>query len=231
MRIGAIILARLDSSRLPGKALIEVEDRPLISYSVEICSKLNCLDDMVIATSDRRCDDPLEAYANSSGIKCFRGDAFNVADRFLKAMRKFEFDAALRYNGDSPLNDPELLIKGIELFKTGKFDLVTNVLKRTYPFGMSLEIVSVDAMNNAVSRMKKEEHLEHVTKYFYDHSAEFTIENVETQNPAFKGVQLAVDTDNDLRRFKWIRKRLGKATSSASAREIVKAAREYDAMT
>lgn len=207
MRIGAVILARLDSRRLPGKALIEVAGRPLLGHAVDICRHVAGLDAIALATSDRPEDDALEAFAHSEGITCVRGSLDDVAGRFLAAMRQLDLDGALRLNGDSPLNRPALLGQAVERFRQGDRDLVTNVVGRTYPFGVSAEVVGRAAMERACTAMEAPEHREHVTKMFYDHPELVRMEVLANPEAGMSGVQLAVDDQDDLDRFAWIASR------------------------
>ena len=151
MKIGAIILSRMDSTRLPGKALLDVGGRPLLSYALSFCQKIKGLDSIAIATSTRAVDNPLSDFARSNGISCIRGSLNNVAERFLSAMKVLNLDAAVRINGDSPLNNKTLIGDGIGLFRSGNFDLVSNVPARTYPYGISVEVVGRKAMEHALS--------------------------------------------------------------------------------
>jgi spore coat polysaccharide biosynthesis protein SpsF len=208
MRIGAVILSRLDSKRLPGKALLQVAGQPLIHYVFSACRSAAGVSDVVLATSARSTDERLAEHADVEGARCFRGPTDDVAARFLGAMQAFGFDAALRVNGDSPLAQSRLLARGVALFAEGSADLVTNVPGRTFPFGLSVEVVARDAMNSAYPRMDAG-HREHVTKYFYDAPSEFRVRCFEAEDRRFHGLQLAVDTPLDLERFAWIVEQLG----------------------
>ena len=110
----------MDSSRLPGKALLNAGGRPLLEYALSLCNKIDELDSIAIATSDRAVDDSLEDFAKLHQIPCIRGSLDNVADRFLLAMKTLNLDAAVRINGDSPLNNKDLITHGIKIFKKGK---------------------------------------------------------------------------------------------------------------
>jgi spore coat polysaccharide biosynthesis protein SpsF len=208
--MGAIILSRLDSKRLPGKALHTVAGQPLISYVVNMCQSIKGVDNIILATSDRVIDDPLAKYAKDKGMLCARGSVNDVAGRFLSTMEKFELDAAIRINGDSPLNNVELLSKCVAIFRENNFDLVSNIIKRTYPYGMSVEVISKNAMKSAYFLMNNDLQREHVTKYFYDHKNDFRIYDVISEVEHYSGVQLSVDTKEDLKKFSWIVSKLGK---------------------
>ena len=227
MNIGAVILSRLDSTRLPGKALLEAGGRPLLSYPIALCRKAEGIDIIALATSDRSVDDPLARFAEMNEIPCVLGSVNNVAKRFLYAMEALNLDAAVRVNGDSPLINPKLMSYCIQLFKTGNYDLVSNVPNRTYPYGMSVEVVGREAMRRACAAMSSEKHQEHVTKYFYDNRDEFNISLVTSGNPRFSEVQLAVDTQQDLDRFVWIVDQLKCDPADSDIETLVDLAKAY----
>jgi len=227
VKIGAILLSRMDSTRLPGKALFDVGGRPLLSYALSFCQKIDDLDSIAIATSTRVVDDPLSDFAKFHGIPCIRGSLDDVAERFLSAMEVLNLDAAVRINGDSPLNNTHLLSDGIRLFRRGNFDLVSNVPARTYPYGMSVEVVGRKAMEYACSVMGDVQHREHVTKYFYDNQDKFDISIMTSGEPQFSEVQLAVDTREDFDRFVWIVNSLEGDPADSDIGTLVKLARAY----
>jgi spore coat polysaccharide biosynthesis protein SpsF len=217
----------MDSTRLPGKALLYVGGRPLLSYTLSFCQKINNLDSIAIATSTREVDDPLSDFAKLHGIPCIRGSLNDVAGRFLSAMKVLNLDAAVRINGDSPLNNKNLISDGIQLFKRGNFDLVSNVPARTYPYGMSVEVIGRKAMEYACTEMNDLQHLEHVTKYFYDHQDKFDISLMTSEVAEFSGVQLAIDTREDFDRFKWIINNLECDPAELDIISLVKLAKAY----
>lgn len=205
MRVGAIIPARLDSTRLKRKALIKIQNKPLIEYVFDLCKKVAGLDEIILATSDRQVDNELAEFTINSGIQCVRGDVHDVAGRFLAAMKSHKLDAALRVNGDSPLNRPDLLTYGVRIFLSQPtVDLVTNVPQRTYPFGVSLEVVGLNAMERVCHSDASTEEREHITQYIYNHAKDFKIETIVRPDTTMSNIQLAVDSSNDLQRFEWI---------------------------
>ena len=227
MKIGAIILSRMDSSRLPGKALLKVGGKPILAYALSLCHKIDDFDSITLATSTRTIDDPLLDFAKFHNIKCFRGSLDNVADRFLSAMKSSNLDAAVRVNGDSPLNNKDLVVDGIEIFKRGNIDIVSNVPERTYPYGMSVEVVGRKPMERACSLMNDFQHKEHVTKYFYDNSDKFNISLIRSGTAKFSDVQLAIDTQEDFEKFEWIIENLECDPSETDIATLVRLAKDY----
>ncbi|MDG1143294.1 MAG: hypothetical protein P8N92_01430 [Burkholderiales bacterium] len=201
MSLGAIVLARLDSSRLPGKSLTNVSGRPLLSYIVERLRKIPTFDSIVLATSDRGLDDELEDFARQSNIGCFRGSIDDVAGRVLKCAQAYNFDTFARVNGDSPLIDYILLAEAVRKQRESNVDIVTNIFPRSFPSGASVEVVRTLALEKSYRMMFDHTHFEHVTKFFYDNSSMFSILNFESGDAGLTSLNLAVDMPEDLERF------------------------------
>lgn len=207
MKIGAIVQARMSSERFPGKVLYEVGGKPLLQYLLERLERCTCLDTIVVATSVEASDNPIAEYCQQHGINHYRGHMTDVANRFKEASVKYRLDAFVRVNGDSPLLDQRLIEKGVSLFLGGDFDLVTNVMPRTYPRGQSVEVLRAATYRSAYARMKATEELEHITQYFYRHPEDFRIRNFSLKEDLSQ-VQLCVDTREDLDTFKTIVSRM-----------------------
>lgn len=227
MKVGAIILARLDSRRLPDKALRDLNGKPLIQYAFEACAAVTGIDETILATTDLPSDDRLARSAEMHGVRCFRGAVDDVAGRFLGAMSACGLDAALRYNGDSPFNRPALLAQAVAAFREGGCDLVTNVPGRTYPFGISAEVISALIMKAACAAMADAAHREHVTKFFYD-NPHFARTRTLTAAPGMSGIQLAVDDATDFARAAWILDHLREPLLQAPLAAIVTLATAFD---
>ena len=78
----AIIQARMGSSRLPGKVLMNIEDKPILERIVYSLSRIIDLQDIYIATTTLKEDDPIEEFARNRGVNCYRGEVENVFSRF-----------------------------------------------------------------------------------------------------------------------------------------------------
>jgi spore coat polysaccharide biosynthesis protein SpsF len=221
MRVGAIALARFDSSRLPGKALREVAGVPMLRHVLEICRRIRGVDAMCLATTDRPVDDRLAALAHDAGFEVHRGSADHVAERFLGAMRAFGYDAAVRVNGDSPLHRHDVLACGVASFRDQRPDLVTNVQGRTYPFGVTVEVVGREAMTLAVSAMTEPAHREHVTPYLYEHPETFRIVPLPPGPEEGHGVRMTVDNPAELEAVRRVACQLGDRLYDATLVEVI----------
>ena len=180
MTSGAIILCRMDSRRLPGKTLTEIDDgHPLLWYSLVRTREVPAFAGRVyVATSDRAVDDPIAAWCARQGVAVYRGDTDDVCGRFVAAADHFELNTAARVNGDCPLTDPGLLALGQRTMDQGEYDLVTNLKPRSFPYGIAVEIVRIETLRAAHAVMRRPEHREHVTSYLYDHLDRFRFFNL-----------------------------------------------------
>ncbi|RYD56663.1 MAG: hypothetical protein EOP56_11470 [Sphingobacteriales bacterium] len=222
MSTGYIILCRYNSSRLPGKILRKVDDKPLVSILMERLAPLG-KEHIIIATSDQPTDDVIAAYCEQNGINVFRGSLDDVAGRFLGAARRFDLDYAVRINGDNLFADADLIKTIADDAVAGGYDFVSNVPERTYPTGMSVEVVNVDFFEKAYHAFADKKYNEHVTLFLYDHpdfctNSQF-VKNSEV--PGAQGVKMAIDTQEDLDMATEIVKQLGDRYATAGWKEIV----------
>jgi len=221
-----VILARLDSARFPGKALLPLAGKPIISHVLERLRRCRGLDTIVLATTGREIDKPLAEYFEKIGGNVYRGveeEVGNVAQRFVSAARSVDADYAFRVNGDSPFPDPRLIQHGIELMEEG-VDLVTNLIRRTYPYGVSAELVRVSCLESELSKLDAEEQ-EHVTARFYAYPERFLIRSlVDCPWPSCE-IRLTVDEPSDLGVLEVVLGRVAKDPILADLTEIIAAAR------
>jgi spore coat polysaccharide biosynthesis protein SpsF len=202
MRVGILIQARMSSRRLPGKVLRPLAGKPVLGHVVDRCMRVEGADLVAVITSVEPSDDPVAAFAEDAGMGIFRGPLDDVAARFIGGAAAFETDAFVRVNADSPLLDPALLTRGIALFRGGGADLVSNVARRTFPTGLSVEVLDLARYETAYHDMNAEER-EHVTLHYYRHPKQFRIASFESERELGDRT-LSVDTLEDFERIEKI---------------------------
>ena len=116
MRVVAIIQARMNSSRLPGKVLEIVEGKPIIEWQFERLSLSRLVDEVVVATSDKKNDDPIVKWCRKNKIKFYRGSESDVLERVSEAIKKFNAYIHVECFGDSPLVDPKIIDEYVGFF-------------------------------------------------------------------------------------------------------------------
>lgn len=179
-RVVVILQARMGSTRLPGKILKKILDRPLLSYQIERLRRAKLIDEIVIATTTEPEDDQVEAFCKSENIPYYRGSALDVLDRYYQAAKTFHADVVVRVTGDCPLIDPTVVDRVISYYldHLPAYEYVSNSLEHTFPRGLDTEIFSYDLLERAAKEAKLPPEREHVTLYFYTHPEKFSLGNV-----------------------------------------------------
>ena len=125
-KIAAIIEARMNSTRLPGKILKKIGNKPSILHTIERLKMSNKIDDIIIATTKNKKDDILINLCEKKNIKYFRGSENNVLKRVLNTAQKFNVDVIVEITGDSVFLDYKLINKAIKIFMNNNYHFVAN---------------------------------------------------------------------------------------------------------
>jgi spore coat polysaccharide biosynthesis protein SpsF len=220
----------MSSARLPGKALRDIEGRPMLGRIVDRLRRVAADGvDLVIATSGQATDDAIAAFAVDEDIEVFRGALGDVAGRALACARQHEFEYLVRISGDSPFICPRLVCQAIGLAKAQGPDIVTNLFPRTFPPGMSVEAISTASLAAICEDGLSAEEQEHVTLRYYRRPDEFAVVNFTAESDDPPPVALTVDTERDLAKAAWIVRQLGAGVERASRRQIVDLALRWQA--
>jgi spore coat polysaccharide biosynthesis protein SpsF (cytidylyltransferase family) len=172
--------------------------RPLIASVIDGIARGGLRDRVAVLTSTEPSDDALADYVlRDCGVPVFRGDLDNVVGRFQAALKAYACDWFVRISGDSPLMDG-MLVKRMVDFIAPDFDLVTNVKRRTFPPGESVECVRSAAFASLDAASLTPAQREHVTTVFYD-EAKWKLRSVVCREPQWATRRLVVDTPDDLR--------------------------------
>ena len=124
---GCLVIARLNSSRLPNKNILEINKKPMIINLVERLSKSNFLDKIIICTSNEKTDDPLEIIAKQNNVNIFRGSLNNIMNRIIECANYYNITDIVEILGDNPLINHELLDYVLEDYIKNKQDYSTNI--------------------------------------------------------------------------------------------------------
>jgi spore coat polysaccharide biosynthesis protein SpsF len=221
-RTVAIIQGRMAASRLPGKVLLDIAGQPMLARVVTRALRARTLDLVAVATTVDPSDDPVEAWCREHETSIFRGDMFDVLDRFYQAARKFEADVIVRITADCPVIDPVLIDETVQVLHSSlvtrnpSLDFSCNRLPppwtRTYPIGLDVEVCTFTAFERAWKESTEKHQREHVMPYLYEgvqfasgtsHVAHGTSShgfNIAQLNhdPDYGALRWTVDTPEDL---------------------------------
>jgi spore coat polysaccharide biosynthesis protein SpsF len=196
-QIVIIVQARMGATRLPGKPLKLVLGKPLLGYLMDRLKRVKRADQLVVATTQNPQDQKIVDWCTAAGLTVFKGSEEDVLDRYYQTAKEAGAEVVVRVTGDCPLIDPEIVDRVIELFLSGNYDYVSNVLERTFPRGMDVEVFSFKALEKAALEAKAPEEREHVTPFIYRHPELFRLGNLKGKKNDSK-FRLTVDTKEDL---------------------------------
>jgi spore coat polysaccharide biosynthesis protein SpsF len=169
MRIIATIEARMTSSRLPGKVLLPVTERPLLAHLVRRLRAVPALSDIVLATTVNPSDDVLVEFARAAGIRFFRGSEDDVMGRVIGAASSAEAELIVEITGDCPIIDPDIVETVIRTYIANDADYVSNAHVRSFPDGMDVQVFPFATLVRSASMTDDPLDREHVTLHIRNH--------------------------------------------------------------
>lgn len=196
--IAGIVEARMSSTRLPGKHLLESNSRPMIGHLINRLKEVKELDKIIIATTVNPSDDALVELARAYSVECFRGDEFDVMGRVLSAATSFEADVICEITGDCPLIDPNLVKECIHLYLESEVDYVNFGMKGGLPDGMGSQVFSTSALRKSYHMTNQKIDREHVTKHIQENHNIFSQKYISAKNSlSRKDIRLTLDYQED----------------------------------
>jgi len=168
VKVVAIIQARMDSVRLPGKVLLPLAEKPALEHIVERLSYCRMVDQVVVATTTEVNDDPVAELCIKNNIKYFRGSPEDVLDRYYQSSKIFNADPIVRITADCPAIDPVVVDAVISGYLAGDYDLYG--LSGEFPDGLDCTVFSFSAIKKAWKEAKLKSEREHVGPYIEKNS-------------------------------------------------------------
>src|SRR5262249_41502479 len=161
-RTVAIIQARMGSTRLSGKVMMNFAGRPLLAYLVERISRARTLDGLIVATTINHRDNLIIEECERRGIPNFRGSDADVLGRYVSAARACEADIVVRVTADNPFTDPDSIDRVVDAIAE---DGLEYAIERNLPVGVTGEALTWDALKFIDSVAATSPLREHVTLY------------------------------------------------------------------
>ena len=197
--IAAIIQARMGSTRLPGKTMVDICGKPLLAHVVE---RVSSVVDVIVATTPNSPE--IISYCESKGIPYYVGSEVDVLDRYYQTAKKYKLDTLIRVTSDNPLIEPEMIRDLVRFYEQGGYDWAANCrLKVTYQVGNDAEIFSYKALEKAWYLADDTYDREHVTPFIYQHPELFKLGVLEN-DVDLSHIKWTVDTLEDLERVRRI---------------------------
>ena len=199
MRKLIIAQARMTSTRLPGKVMKIVCGKPLLEHFINRLKRVKSADQIVIATTINDIDNQIVDLCKKLDISYYRGSEEDVLGRYYEAAVEYGGDVIIRITSDCPVIDPDVVGYLIDFYMKylKKYDYVTNTLKRTYPRGMDVEIVSFKALKEAHFNAYDPFDREHVTLFIRNRPTQYRRHNIKYSSDLSR-YRLTVDTSEDM---------------------------------
>lgn len=194
---GVLLQVRLDSTRLPEKALLDIKGYKLIEHAMRALKKVDAQHYILVTTEDSY--NKLEPLADKWGFSVFTGSKENVLERFIKAIEKYGLKQIVRATGDNPLVSFELANMLIKKHNMGKFDYSGFM---NNPIGTGVEVVNTSALVKSFKETESMYDKEHVTPYIYKNPNIFKVFQMDAPEQfILHNSYVTVDTEEDFNRI------------------------------
>ena len=181
MRVVTIVQARMGSTRLPGKIMLDLAGKPLLARVIDRIKRSEKYGKLVIATSTLARDDVVADFCNEIQKSCFRGSESDLLDRYYYAAKAFGADVVVRITSDCPLIDPLLIddVIGAFMEKGAGVDYLSNFYPEyTYPHGLETEVMGMAALEKAWKEDQNPAWREHVSDYILNNPEKFNLSGI-----------------------------------------------------
>lgn len=225
MNIVATIEARMGSSRLPNKVLMDLGGMRSLECQIKRLSRSKLINKIVLATTDKKEDDPLEAFAKEMQIPCFRGSEEDILARILGASESQNGELQVQITGDCPFIDPTVVDQVIQVYLDDQenYDFVSNEIERSYPIGLDCRVFPVKVLKEVDEVCKDPVHRIHGSTYIYmgPGKTKYRSKNIfAPENLRHPDWRWTLDTPEDLKFFQTIFKYFGEEIVSLDSAEL-----------
>ena len=193
----AIINVRLGSTRLPGKVLMNICDKPALQHLIERVGKSKYIEDIIINTTTEEIDNKIVDFCKENHYLYNRGSEEDVTSRISSAINNYQIKNFVEIYGDCPLVDYRIIDSAIEYFNANDLDFYGNDLKTTFPPGFEVEVVKSKAFLKSDLLCDDPEIREHGTLFMRLNPDIFKIKNFEYINQYDFIPHLTLDTKED----------------------------------
>lgn len=174
-----IIQARMGSTRLPGKSMMDLAGEPLVGRILERVKRCRRVDEIVLAIPDTPENVILKELGSQYQVKVFAGSENNLIERYYQAALESKADFIVRIPADNPTPEPEEIDRIIDhhlsLDRRGFSSNLSVVNNNEYPDGIGAEIFDFSLLNEAKAKNPGQKLREHVHLNFYDYSSGNTV--------------------------------------------------------
>ena len=179
-RVVVFVQARMENTRLPGKIMRPILDKPVLLHHLPRIRRAKMVDEVVVITTTHNAEDPIAELCKRNNIPFYRGSELDLLDRHYQAAKEFQADFVVKIPSDSPLTDPKIVDEVIGLWQSNsdRYDYVSNYHPPTFPDGLDVEGSTFGALEIAWQEAQKPHEREHTFPFIWDQPTRFRIGNV-----------------------------------------------------
>lgn len=195
----------MNSTRLPGKVMLKILQKPVIHHIFDRLNHCKQLDLTVISTGPYNLNKEIFDYAEKNELPIFSGSETDLISRLYETGLKYNANAIVRITSDCPIIDPKIIDNLIIFYKENhdKYDIVTNCKKHTFPHGLDVEIYSIKTLKKLHTEIKDLEFREWFPLYVQKYPNHFKIFNIENKSD-LSHLRLTLDYEDDFKLIKQI---------------------------
>jgi glutamate-1-semialdehyde aminotransferase/spore coat polysaccharide biosynthesis protein SpsF (cytidylyltransferase family) len=198
MKAVLIGIARMGSTRLPGKVLMPLgQGRVVLDWILRAADEAQLVDEFVVATTVEHRDNEIAQWCAEHHVPCYRGSEDDVLSRFYKAAEAHHADVTVRVTCDCPFIDPQIIDQVIALHETTDADYASNIDPPTWPDGMDCEVISIGALQRAAEQVTNKIDRECVSTYIQRNRFLYRCETLVCPLPAMHKERWVLDTESD----------------------------------
>lgn len=208
MKVGAIIQARQTSSRLPGKAMIDIAGKTALQRVIDRVSAAKMIDDVIVACTTNPADDEIVRLCEYLNCNYFRGSEEDVLDRVLNAASFYEVDVIVEITADCPLIDWNHIDTLVNMHLNSDCDMTSNIISRTFPRGYDIRVFNKETLERVYKECDNAIDHQHVSTWIYLNpkgKQNYKVQNWDAPCEQFRpDLDITLDTPEDLEFIKWI---------------------------
>ena len=190
-----LIQSRLNSSRLPGKALLPIAGLPMVVLAAKRAA--NTGRNVKILTSNDQSDDAICEVLDEHDVAYFRGSLNNVLERFNDALVNLSDNTKVfRLTADNVLPDGVFLDEMEAAFDADSVDIIRcDSEKSNIPYGVSAELTTVGCIRKAFQNSSAPYDIEHVTPFIYRNGiSDYFVPSITM---GYRNLRVTIDTFED----------------------------------
>ena len=198
MKFDIITQVRYESTRLPGKILLNFDKDNLLSFFILNLKNIKDVNKIILACPNDKYTEIFRLLSKKLKVDIFvyNGSVNNVLDRYYKCAKQYSSENIIRITSDTPFINVNVIKKMINFYKKKNLLFLTNNKPRFLPHGFDCEIIHNSILKKAKFNAKTKFEKEHVTPWIYKNYFK-KLNNIKLIKKDYSSIRITIDTPND----------------------------------